>query len=94
MMTGDYTIHHDDGGNYAAHSDCFSSLLPFRRARGSCTHLFLNPNDVKGFSFKLQLTDIRPAETHNVMTLIKNMHMVRVKIDESHSKTFRRGMGD
>ena len=33
-------------------------------AGGHHTHLFLNPDDVKGFPFKLQLADINPAESH------------------------------
>ncbi|TNN80672.1 hypothetical protein EYF80_009180 [Liparis tanakae] len=37
-------------------------------ARTRRTHLFLDPDDVKGFPFKLQLANIRPAENHRIRT--------------------------
>lgn len=71
MMTvvQDYSIHHHDGGNYAAHfSRHFYPLVVKVHAGGHCTHLFLNPDDVKGFPLELQLAYISPAKNHDVIT--------------------------
>lgn len=34
------------------------------------THLFLNPNDVKGFPFELQLANISPVKNHDAVLLM------------------------
>lgn len=39
-------------------------------AWGRCAHLFLNPDDVKGFPFELQLANISPAKNHHVVLFI------------------------
>lgn len=60
------TTHHHDGGNYTEH---FIVHL-YLHAREPCTHLFLNPNDVKGLPLKLQLANISPAKNHGVALLM------------------------
>lgn len=35
------------------------------------THLFLNPDDVKRFAFKLQLADVSPAKNRHVVSRSK-----------------------
>lgn len=52
---------------------CFCFFHPAEEkvhAGGRCAHLFLDPDDVKRFSFKLQLANVVPAETHRLKHLI------------------------
>ncbi len=74
-----YAIHHHDGGKYTAHIILhFYPLEQKVHAGGRCTHLLLDPDDVKGFPFELQLANISPAKNHQVIT--KNiMYIIRVK---------------
>lgn len=49
--------------------------LQKRKCMQEDAHLFLNPDDVKRFPFKLQLADIVPAETHR----LKHLNLITVK---------------
>lgn len=68
-LAQDYAIHHHDRGNYTAYFILhFYPLEEKVHAGGLCAHLLLDPDDVKGFPFKLQLANISPAKSHEVMT--------------------------
>lgn len=68
----DSTTHHQGRGNYFVHLHFL--FLNFKRIKCMCedteAHLFLNPNDVKGFPFELQLANIRPARNRQNMLLL------------------------